>query len=151
MGTIPIPSIDIVDTCESGVSIDTFTKYRQFSILSLLCLWSACMYENLKKMSIKAKKKLKNAFFMEVCLMDMDEKSSIVFQDRIFHSCPKPFWQRYWVTIKLVLDGLNILVSVSKCGIDITKNRWYRIDLKKLVSPPPPPPPPPPPGNGSQM
>ena len=72
MGTMPIPSIDIVDTCELGVSIDTSTKYRQFSILSLLCLWSACMYENLKKMSmyenlkkmsIKAKKKLKNAFF----------------------------------------------------------------------------------------
>ena len=77
----------------------------------------------------------------------MDEKSSIVFQDRILHSCPKPFWQRYCVTIKLVLDGLNILVSVSKCGSGITKSRWYRIDLKKLVSPPPPPPL----GSGSQM
>ena len=69
--------------------------------------------------------------------MDMDEKSSIVFQDRIFHSYPKPFWQRYCVTVKLALDGLNILVSVSKYGIGITKNRWYRIDLKKLVSPTP--------------
>ena len=30
MGTIPIPSIDTVDTCELGVSIDTHTKYRLF-------------------------------------------------------------------------------------------------------------------------
>ena len=28
MGTIPIPSIDTVDTCELEVSIDTLTKYR---------------------------------------------------------------------------------------------------------------------------
>ena len=27
------------------------------------------------------------------------------------------------------------MVSVSKFGIDTTKNPWYRIDLKKLVSP----------------
>ena len=30
MGMIPIPSIDTVDTCELGVSIDTGTKYRMF-------------------------------------------------------------------------------------------------------------------------
>ena len=30
MGTIPIPSIDTVDTCELGASIDTHTKYRLF-------------------------------------------------------------------------------------------------------------------------
>ena len=30
MGTIPIPSIDTVDTCELGASIDTCTKYRLF-------------------------------------------------------------------------------------------------------------------------
>ena len=30
MGTIPIPSIDTVDTCELGASIDTGTKYRMF-------------------------------------------------------------------------------------------------------------------------
>ena len=29
MGTIPIPSIDTVDTCELGVSIDTFTTYQE--------------------------------------------------------------------------------------------------------------------------
>ena len=28
MGTIPIPSIDTVDTYKFGVSIDTATKYR---------------------------------------------------------------------------------------------------------------------------
>ena len=33
----------------------------------------ACMYENLKQMSIKAKKKQKNAiFFLEVCLIELD-------------------------------------------------------------------------------
>ena len=36
---------------------------------------------------------------------------------------------------KTVLDISNLLVLVSKFGIDTTKNRWYRIDLKKLVSP----------------
>ena len=33
-----------------------------------------------------------------------------------------------------MLHGLNLLVSLSKFNIDTTKNRWYRIDLKKLVS-----------------
>ena len=56
MGMIPIPSIDTVDTCELEVSIDTFTKYRLFSILTLLCLWLACMYENLNQSKEKAKK-----------------------------------------------------------------------------------------------
>ena len=38
---------------------------------------------------------------------------------------------------KTVLNGLNLLVSVSKFGVHTTENRWYRIgiDLKKLVSP----------------
>ena len=30
MGTIPIPSIDTVNICELGASIDTYTKYRLF-------------------------------------------------------------------------------------------------------------------------
>ena len=30
---------------------------------------------------------------------------------------------------KTVLDGLNLVVSVSKFGIDTTKNRWYRPSL----------------------
>ena len=29
---------------------------------------------------------------------------------------------------------LDLFVLVSKFGIDTTKNRWYRVDLKKLVS-----------------
>ena len=33
-----------------------------------------------------------------------------------------------------MLDGLNLLVSVSKFGIDTTKNRWYRIGIVSLVS-----------------
>ena len=28
MGTIPIPSVDTVDTCKFGASTDTSTKYR---------------------------------------------------------------------------------------------------------------------------
>ena len=47
--------------------------------------------------------------------------------------------QKHLATIlchnKTVLDGLTLLVSVSKFGIDTARNRWYRIDLKKLVSP----------------
>ena len=91
------------------------------------------------KTSIRAKKKLKNAnFFLEVlCLMELDEGKIInCVPDRILHSRPKPFLQRYCVT----------KISVSKFGIDTIKNRWYRIgivsvsyryriDLKKLVSP----------------
>ena len=30
---------------------------------------------------------------------------------------------------KTVLDGWNLLVSVSKFGIDTTKNPWYRIGI----------------------
>ena len=36
---------------------------------------------------------------------------------------------------KTSLDGSYLMVSVSKFGIDTTENPWYRIDLKKLVSP----------------
>ena len=67
--------------------------------------------------------------------MELDQGKIInCVPDRILHSCPKPFWQRYCVTIKL-LDGLNLLVSVSKFGMDTSKNPWYGIDLKKLVLP----------------
>ena len=74
------------------------------------------MYENLKKMPIKAKKKLKNAnFFLEVCLLKLDKGKIInCVPNRIFHSC---------------LYDSNLLVSVSKFGIDTTKNRWYRIGI----------------------
>ena len=91
MDKIPIPSIDTVDTCELGVSIDTSTKYRYLSILSLLCLRPACMYENLKKMPIKAKQK--NAgVFLEVCLMELDQGKINCVPDKILHSRPKPFF-----------------------------------------------------------
>ena len=36
---------------------------------------------------------------------------------------------------KILLDGSNLPVSVSKFNIDTTKNPWYRIGFKKLVSP----------------
>ena len=74
------------------VSIDTATKYRLFSILSLRCLWLACMHEDVKKISIKAKK-LENAnFVQEVRLKELDQDKIInCVSDRILHSCPKPF------------------------------------------------------------
>ena len=87
------------------------------------------------KTSIKAKKKLKNAnLFLEVCLMELDKGKIInCVPDRILHSCPKPFLQRYCVTLKTVLDGLNLLVSLSKFGIVTTKNRWYRIGIASIL------------------
>ena len=77
------------------------------------------------KTSIRAKKKLKNAnFFLEVlCLMELDEGKIInCVPDRILHSRPKPFLQRYCVT----------KISVSKFGIDTIKNRWYRIGIVSI-------------------
>ena len=77
MGTIPIPSIDTVYTYKLGVTMNTDTKYRE--------------------------EKLKNAnFFLEACLKELDQDKTInSVPDKISHSCPKPFWQRYCVTIKL--------------------------------------------------
>ena len=51
------------------------------------------MYENLKKMSIKAKKKLKNAnSFLEVCLMELDQGKIInCVLVRILHSVQDHF------------------------------------------------------------
>ena len=50
------------------------------------------MYENLKKMSIKAKKKLKNAnCFLEVCLMELDKGKSSIVLVRILHSVQDHF------------------------------------------------------------
>ena len=69
------------------------------------------MYENLKKMSMKAKKKLENAnfFFGEVCLMGLAEAKIIVqtvFATNIVsQNCAKRFkltgigveiWSRYY-------------------------------------------------------
>ena len=72
----------------NSVSSDTSTKFRYFSIPNLFCSWLACMYENLKKMSIKAKKKLKNTnFFLEVCLMELDQVKIInCVPERILHT-----------------------------------------------------------------
>ena len=54
--------------------------------------------------------------------MELDQSC---VQDRIFHSNLKPFWKR--CVTKNVLYVSNLLVSVSKFGIDTTKNHWYRI------------------------
>ena len=59
--------------------------------------------------------------------MELDQGKIInCVSDRTLHSCPRPFWQRYC--------GLNLLVSVSvsKFGIDTTKNRWYRIGIVSI-------------------
>ena len=53
--------------------------------------------------------------------------------EKILHSYPKS------LTIichkPCIARRSNLMVSVSKFGIDTTKNPWYRVDLKKLVSP----------------
>ena len=79
---------------------------------------------------------LKNAnFFLEVCLMELDQGEIInCVPDRILHSCPKPFCQRYCQN-KTVQDGLNVLVSVLKFSIDPTKNPWYRIGIISIAHP----------------
>ena len=78
-------------------------------------------------MSIKAKKTLKNEnFFLEVCLMELDQGKIInCVPDIIFHSTLKPFMCHN----KNVLYVSNLLVSVSKFGIDTTKNRWYHVSV----------------------
>ena len=97
--------MDTVDTCELGVSIDTSTKYRYivFDTQPALFIVIARMYENPKKMSMKAKKKLINTTFsLEVCLMELDQRKIINYVlDRILHSYPKPFWKRQCVTVKM--------------------------------------------------
>ena len=57
------------------------------------------MYENLNQSEEKAE----NAnSFLEACLMELDEGKIInCVPDRILHSHPKLFLQRYGVTIKL--------------------------------------------------
>ena len=81
-----------------------------------------CKYENLKKMSIKVKKKQKmRSFFRKyVWLNWIKVNSSIVSQIEFCTVVQKlPMILRH---NKTVLDGLNLLVSVSKFGIDTTKN-----------------------------
>ena len=103
MATIPIPSIDTVDTCELGVRIDTSTKYRLFSIL--LCLWLiACMRRKAKKCE----------FFSGGCLMELDQGKIInCVPDRIFHSNPhfgkdNVSQRKYAICLKLTGVGIEI-------------------------------------------
>ena len=77
------------------------------------------MNENLKDISIKAKKKLKNAnLFVEVYLMKLDQsiKSSIVFQKNLAQ-LSKSILAAILCHNKTVPDGLNLLVS--RIGIEI--------------------------------
>lgn len=67
--------------------------------------------ENLNQSEEKAENVI---FFLEVCLMELDQGKIInSVPERIFHSCPEQFWQRYCVPTKILLDGSNLLVSVS--------------------------------------
>ena len=96
MGTIPIPSIEWY--C---LYLRVEGKYRYFHQVSLVfdtepALFMVSMYvwkpqENVNQSEEKAEK---CKFFLKVCLIELD-------QGRILHSCLKPFWQRYCVTIKL--------------------------------------------------
>ena len=53
-------------------------------------------------------------------------------RDGILHSCVKTILATILCHNKTVLDGLNLVVSVSKFGIDTTKNRWYRIGIVSI-------------------
>ena len=79
MGTIPIPSIDAVDTCEVEVSIDTSTKYMKTQ-------------EN----DCQSKRRKMRFFFLEICLIELAQGKIInCVPDRILHSRLKPILQRY--------------------------------------------------------
>ena len=78
------------------------------------------------------KKKPKNVnFVLEVCLMELDQDKIInCVPDRInFAQLSKTIFVMVLCHNKTVLDSLNLLVSVSKFGIDTTKNPWYRIGI----------------------
>ena len=97
MGTIPIPSIDTVDTCELGVSIDTSTMQVSLVFDTEPALFMVSMYvwkpqENVNQSEEKAE----NAnFFSGSFLMKSDQGKLINrVSDRIFHSSLKPFWKR---------------------------------------------------------
>ena len=67
--------------------------------------------------------------------MELDEGKIInCVPDRILHSRPKPFLQRYCHN-KTVLDGLNLLVLVSKFGIDTTISVSYRFKKAGIAHP----------------
>ena len=85
------------------------------------------MYENLKKMSIKAKKKLKNAnFSWKYVLMELDQGKIIsCVPDRILHSNLKP------KKSNLKKNFGNDNVSQQKCAIRLKLTGigieiWYR-------------------------
>ena len=115
-------------------------KYRYFQQVSLVfdtepALFMVGMYVQKPQENVnKSEEKAENVnFFLEVFLMELDQSKIInCVLDRILHSCPKPFWQQYCVN-KTVPDGLNLLVSVSKFGIDTTKNPWYRIGIVSIL------------------
>ena len=87
-------------------------KYRYFHQVSLIfdaepALFMVSMYvrrksqvqENVNQSEEKAEK---CNFFLELCLMELDQDKIInCVPDRILHSCPKSFWQRCCVTVKL--------------------------------------------------
>ena len=62
-------------------------------------------------------------FFLEVCLMKLD-KGKII-------NCPQ-LSKTIMETMCHNKNDSNLLVSVSKFGIDTTKNRWYRIGIVSI-------------------
>ena len=56
MGTIPIPSIDTVDTCELGVSIDTSAKFDTEPALFMVSMYVRKPQENVNQRKEKAEK-----------------------------------------------------------------------------------------------
>ena len=88
------------------------------------------MHEDLKKISIKAKKKLKTQiFFWKYVWLGYNHQ---LCSRHNFAQLSKTILATILCHNKTVLDGLNLLVSVSKFGIDTTKNPWYRIGIVSI-------------------
>ena len=82
-----------------------------------------------KRILNKSEGKAEKCEFVSGSMFDGIKSRKIIncFPDRILYCCPK----RYCLN-KTVPDGLNLLVSVSKFGIDTTKNAWYRIGVVSI-------------------
>ena len=61
-------------------------------------MFSVCANKTQENFNQSEQKAENVNFFLEVCLMELDQSKVINgVSERIFHSCPLPFWQRYCV------------------------------------------------------
>ena len=65
--------------------------------------------------------------------MELDQGKIInCVPDRTLHKLSKAILATILCHNKTMLNGLNLLVSVSKFGIDTIKNRYYRIGIVSI-------------------